>query len=335
MTNMTRREALARLGGGAAAALMGFAPGTPGAAARHNVTVATLVGLGKPETRTWHFIRDRIEAKLPGRFQFRIVPNAALAAGEKEIAEGIRLGSIQASVNTTAAFGGWSPRTQILDLPFLFRDREHLQGALSGNLGENLKTALRDEGFVTLAYVNYGVRHLMAKEHIATPAGLAGKRVRSIPNPVHTEMWKAFQAQPVTLPIAETYNALKTGVADAMDLNKSAYAALKFYEVVPCLMETAHIWASGIIYVAAGFWQKLDDEEKAVFSEAASEGAKHFDALIIEDEAVAIEEARKAGGMIVPMENRRPWEDAARKVWEIFAPRLGGLERINAIHEAR
>jgi TRAP-type C4-dicarboxylate transport system substrate-binding protein len=335
MTDITRREALARLGGGAAAALMGFAPGAPGAERRHTVTVATLVGPNKPETRTWHFIRDRIEAKLPGRFRFRIVPNAALAAGEKEIAEGIRLGSIQASVNTTATFGGWSPRTQILDLPFLFRNREHLQGALLGDLGESLKSALNDEGFVALAYVNYGVRYLMAKESILTPAGLAGKRVRSIPNPVHTEMWKAFQAQPVTLPIAETYNALKTGVADAMDLNKSAYAALKLYEVVPCLMETAHIWASGVLYVSAGFWQKLDDEEKAVFSEAASEGARHFDELILADEAVAVEEARKAGGRIVPIEKRLPWEDAARKVWEIFAPRLGGLERINAIHDAR
>lgn len=335
MKNITRREALARLGGGVAAALMGLAPGASGAAPRRSVTVATLVGPGKPETRMWYFIRDRIEAKLPGRFQFRIVPNAVLAAGEKEIAEGVRLGSIQAGVNTTAAFGGWSPRTQILDLPFLFRDREHLQSALSGELGESLKVALGDEGFVTLAYVNFGVRYLMAKERIITPAGLAGKRVRSIPNPVHTEMWKAFQAQPVTLPIAETYNALKTGVADAMDLNKSAYAALKLYEVAPCLMETAHIWASGVVYVAAGFWRKLDDEEKAVFSEAAVEGAKHFDELIVEDEAVAVEEARKAGGEIVPVEDRRPWEDAARKVWEIFAPRLGGLERIAAIHEAR
>jgi tripartite ATP-independent transporter DctP family solute receptor len=329
-----RRKALAKLGG-AAAALLGLAPGALGAERRHAVTVATLVGPGKPETRTWHFIRDRIEAKLPGRFQFRIVPNAALAAGEKEIAEGIRLGSIQASVNTTAAFGGWSPRTQILDLPFLFKNREHLEGALSGDLGGNLKSALRDEGFIVLAYVNYGVRHLMARERIAVPADLAGKRVRSIPNPVHTEMWKAFQARPVTLPIAETYNALKTGVVDAMDLNKSAYAALKLYEVVPCLMETAHIWASGVIYVSAAFWQKLEDGEKAVFSEAASAGARHFDELIVEDEAVAVEEARKAGGEIVPVENRRPWEDAARRVWEIFAPQFGGIERIKAIHDAR
>ncbi|MDR2051264.1 MAG: TRAP transporter substrate-binding protein [Deltaproteobacteria bacterium] len=333
MLKITRRRALALLGAGTAC-VFGLLPRSPAAAAGRVVTVGTLVGPDKPETRVWHYIRDIIEKELPGRFQFRIVPNAALGRGEKELAEGIRLGSIQASVNTSSAFSGWAPRTQILDLPFLFKNREHLQRVLEVELGEELKNSLAAEGFVALGYVGYGARCLLAKELVLAPETLAGKRVRSIPNPVHTAMWRSFRAQPVTLPIAETYNALKTGVVEAMDLNKSAYAALKLYEVAPYLMETGHIQAGGIIYAAEKFWLALPAGEKAVFAAAAAQGAARFNELILEDERKAEEEVLGAGGHIVHLPDISPWERDARGVWELFAPGLGGLERIKAIHDA-
>jgi TRAP-type C4-dicarboxylate transport system substrate-binding protein len=118
-----------------------------------------------------------------------------------------------------------------------------------------------------------------------------------------------------------------------MDLNKSAYAALKLYEVVPYLNETAHIWASGAIHVSSEFWNRLDAEEQKVFAEAAAEGAAYFDELIVKDEEVAVAEAAAAGGRVVAIPDRSPWERAAQKVWDEFAPKLGGIERIRAIHE--
>jgi TRAP-type C4-dicarboxylate transport system substrate-binding protein len=331
MLKITRRRAMALLGAGAAWTF-GFPLFSPAASAQHTVTVGTLVGADKPETQVWYYIRDEIEKELPGRFQFRIVPNAALGRGEKELAEGIRLGSIQAGVNTCSAFSGWAPQTQILDLPFLFKNGEHLQRVLERELGEELKSYLAAEGFIVLGYVNYGARCLLARELVSSPQGLAGKRVRSIPNPVHTAMWRSFGAQPVTLPIAESYNALKTGVVEAMDLNKSAYAALKLYEVAPYLMETGHIQAGGVIYAAEKFWISLPAGERAVFASAAARGAARFNALILQDEERAEVEVTGAGGHIVPLPDVSPWEKAARGVWELFAPDLGGLERIKAIH---
>ncbi|MFC0218091.1 tripartite ATP-independent transporter DctP family solute receptor [Pseudochelatococcus lubricantis] len=329
MSSITRRQATAFIGTGVAAAF-GLPRGAQ--AAGRTVTIASLLGNDKPETLVWHRIRDIVENKLPGRFQFRIVPNGALGGGEKEVAEGIRLGSIQGSVSTTSVFAGWVPQAQILDLPFLFRDREHLQRVLDGQVGQDLKSAIAEQGFVALGYINYGARHLLAKEAILTPEGLAGKRVRAVPNPVHTELWKALKAQPIALPIAETYNALKTGVADAMDLTKSAYAGLKLYEVVPFLIETAHIWASGTVYLSAKFWNSLNDEEKQAFSEAAAEGATYFNELIIKDEDVSVAQSKSAGGQILAVTDRTAWENAAQQVWTLFAPKLGGIEFVNAVH---
>lgn len=299
-------------------------------AAGRPVTVASLLGEDKPETKIWRRVTEKLNISAPGRFDLRVVPNAALG-GEKEVAEGLRLGSVQASLFTISALSSWVPDGQLLDLPFLFRDRAHLKRVLAGPLGEELKRKYEAQGFVVLGFINYGARHLLAKEPLTTPASVKGKRIRVIQSPLHTELWSGFGAHPTPIPIPETYNALKTGVVDCMDLTKSAYVGFKLHEVVPYLIETGHIWASGVVAVSASFWKNLSAEDKAAFAAAAADGAGYFDELIVADEDASMTKAKAEGGKVVQPEDRPGWEAGARKVWASFAPKLGGIEKIEAI----
>lgn len=325
MPNLTRRTFAAGLTTLALPAII-----RPALAAPRALTVASLLGDDKPETKIWLKVRDLVEARLPGRFDFRIVGNAALG-GEKEVAEGIRLDSIQASLSTLSSLSAWVPETQLFDLPFVFRDRDHVRRSTSGPIGDQFKAKLTEQGFVTLGFINYGARHLLAKEPVTTPEGVAGKRIRVIQSPLHVELWKAYGALPTPIPITETYNALKTGVVDMMDLTKSAYAGFRLYEVVPCLIETAHIWATGAVYLSAGFWGSLSDEEKTVFADAIAEGTAFFDALMQADEAASMDIARAAGGQLIVPENRDSWAKGAEGVWATLAPTVGGMERIKTL----
>jgi len=328
MTSLNRRHFNRLLGAGATAAALGVSPQAK--ASPRVVTIASLFGEDKPETRIWVRIREQLEKQLPGRFDLRIVQNAALG-GEKQVAEGVRLGSIQGSLSTISALSSWVPESQLLDLPFLFTDRAHVRRVLDGKLGQEFKEKFTAQGFVTLGFINYGARHLLAKEALTSPAGVNGKRVRVIQSPLHTELWKSYGARPTAIPITETYNALKTGVVDAMDLTKSAYAGFKLYEVVPYLIETSHIWASGIVYLSQSFWKSLNEEERAAFAAAGAQGARHFDELIVADEGASVERVKGAGGKVLAAQNLAEWREGARKVWAQQAPALGGIERIEAI----
>ncbi|HWK97370.1 MAG TPA: TRAP transporter substrate-binding protein [Pseudolabrys sp.] len=324
---LTRRRMTGLLAAGVAAP---FVLRAGVARAATTVTISSLFGADKPETRIWFKIKEIVDARLPGRFDFRIVQNAALG-GEKEVAEGIRLGSIQGSLSTVSALSSWVPESQILDAPFVFRDAGHVSRVLSGPIGDELKAKFAAQNFVVGGYINYGARHLLAKEAIVKPSQLAGKRIRVIQSPLHTELWKALGANPTPIPITETYNALQTGVVDTMDLTKSAYAGFKLYEVVPYLIETAHIWASGVVYFSAPFWKSLKSDEQAVFAAAAAEGALYFNQLIVDDEAASMAKAAAAGGKTVKPEDRPAWEAGARGVWAALGPKVGGLDKIEAI----
>ncbi|WP_185984583.1 TRAP transporter substrate-binding protein [Aureimonas mangrovi] len=302
----------------------------PARAAPQPVTVASLLGEDKPETLIWRRIGEIVEERLPGRFAFRVAANAVLG-GEREVAEGVRLGSVQASLSTVSALSSWVPEAQLLDLPFLFDGAEHLARVTQGETGTELRERLAAQDFVAPAFINYGARHLLTKTPVTRPEELRGLRIRVIQSPLHTQLWSGYGAQPTAIPIPETYNALSTGVVDAMDLTKSAYAGFRLYEVVPCLTETAHIWASGVVYYSAAFWSGLTAEEQDVLEEASAEGARFFDEAIVADEARSMEQAAGGGAQVFEPEERDAWVAGARPVWEALADTVGGMESIEAV----
>nr|CAD6429047.1 ABC transporter substrate-binding protein [Rhizobium sp. Q54] len=302
----------------------------PAAARTTSVTVASLLGEDKPETRIWRWIAARAEERLPNRFRFRIVANGALG-GEKEVADGALLGSIQASLSTVSTLAAWVPELQVLDLPFLYRDQDHMRSVVGGEIGEGLVARLAEQRFVVGGFIDYGARNLLAKEAVTLPQQMRGKTMRVIQSRLHTSLWSGFGAIPVGIPITETYNALSTGVADAMDLTISAYAGLKLYEVVPFLTRTSHIRSAGVIFFAADFWERLDDQERQVLTEISAEAAELFDTWMADDEQTSLDLAASRGTRVLQPESPEQWRKLAEPVWQEFGGAVGGRKVIDAI----
>ena len=117
-----------------------------------------------------------------------------------------------------------------------------------------------------------------------------------------------------------------------MDLTKSAYVGFRLHEVVPCLTETGHIWASGVDRGRRAPSGKAcrrrtvrrslprPTEGVRLFRRADRRGRGGFDGA-----------GPGRGRQVVQPENRAEWEAGARKVWASLAPQLGGLDKIEAV----
>ncbi|MDR1826721.1 MAG: TRAP transporter substrate-binding protein [Methylobacteriaceae bacterium] len=325
---LVKTSGVAALTALAAPALIGRA-----AAAAKTLVCSSLLAEDKPETKIWQQVRDLVEERLPGRFTFTIVPDSALG-GEKETNEGLRLGSIQAGLSTFSVLSAWVPQTQLFDMPFLFRDAAHGERALNGAPGEVLKRKLKEQNFIVPAFISYGARHLLARQPLTTPQSLRGKRIRSLQSPLHVELWTSYGAVPVALPITETYDALATGVVDAMDLTIPAYAGFRLYEVVPKVILTGHIHAFGAVLFSAAFWNTLTAAEQDVLTAAAVDGAAYFNRLMAEDETASRTQAESGGAEFLAAEDRPAWEAGAKTIWTPFAAAINAgaaLEEIRAL----
>lgn len=322
---VSRRGFVAGMGVALAApALVGRAQGAA------PVLVSSLLGADKPETEVWEFVAALLEDEMPGAFAFNIVPNAALGA-EREVIEGLRLGSIQAGLATFSALSAWVPETQVFDMPFLFDDTAHVRAALEGPVAAGIGERLASEGLVAPGFIDYGARHLLGQRAYEGPGDMAGERIRIIQSPLHALLWESFGALPIALPVTETYNALATGHVQAMDLTLSAYAGFHFYEVVPEVTLTGHVRAAGAVLFSKSFYDSLDRERQEALDRAAAAGAREFNRLIDEDEARSVDVARQNGARFHEVAGRAAWREIALPVWDAFADRAGGMERIETL----
>lgn len=312
----------------AAAAAGGFLLPQP-AAAQRPLTISVLYGPNKPQALIWNRLEELVEEKLPGQFKFNIVTDGALG-GEKETAEGVQLGSIHAALSTVANMQTWVPQGAIFDMPFMFRDIEHIESALSGPIGDEFKRLYAEQGFKVFGFIVYGARHVISQEPIRTPADVQGKKMRVLQSPLHIELWKSLGANPTPVPITEAYNALETGVVDYMDMTMSGYQALKLYEVVPSFTRTAHIWSLGVMYMGMPFWESLDDEQKAAFEEAAAEAIPYFNRIAAEEQETSLKVAVEKGATVIEPDVA-PWRAAMAEFWESYADNVGGIDKVQAI----
>jgi tripartite ATP-independent transporter DctP family solute receptor len=327
---MIGRRAFGLAAAAAAAAVLCGAP----AFAQKTMTVSTVLGADSPQAKVWERFQQALDERL-GAGAIRInVLTGGVMGGEREEAEAIRLGSLQGSVSTLANLGAWVPDGQVFDMPFMFRDQAHIDAVMEGPVGADMKAKYLAHGFRVLGFINFGGRQLLAKEEIRTPAQMQGKRMRVIQSPLHIELWRSLGANPTPVPITEAYNALQTGVVDAMDFTESGYAQAKLYEVVPYLMQTEHIWALGVMYFSDAFWNTLSDREKQAMQAAADASTKYFNELVRADHERGLAEARARGATIV-RPDPGPWREAMGPFWEAFAPRVGGIERVRAIANTR
>ncbi|MEM6761922.1 MAG: TRAP transporter substrate-binding protein [Pseudomonadota bacterium] len=306
------------------------------AGAAEPLTFTSQYGPGKPQTLFWERFVSQIEAARPGEFDASIVIGGALG-GEKEEAEAVRLGAITGTLSTAANLTTWVPLGAVLDLPFQFEDRAHIRRALSGELGEMLKAAYRDEGFHVPAFIVFGARHLIGDRAFEEPADISGVTMRVLQSDLHVALWRSLGANPTALAITEAYGALANGVVSAMDMTKSGYEALKLYEVAPVLSETAHIWAIGVVYFDAAFWDGLSPETQALFTKAAIGAAQYFDELAMDEQEAALARTAALGAQRVRVPGA-PWRRALGDFARDYAatlddPRAGAA--LAAIEAAR
>ncbi len=286
-----------------------------------------------PNARMWMRYRDLVRERTAGAVELQVFANGQLG-GEREMAEGMRLGSIQGADVTLAALSAWVPEGQIFDLPFLFRDLAHVEKVVGGPIGERYKALYRAQNFEVPAFFTYGARHLVSRQPVLSLADVRGKQMRVIQSPLHIAIWRTLGANPSPIPITETFNALATGVVDMMDITKGVYESLRLNEVAPHLTETGHIWAVGAIAFARPFWARLSADQQKVLADTGVEMAAYIDRLHMEMEAEAMVRTGQRGAKVHAID-REPWRAALRPVWEAEAARVGGMARILEIVETR
>jgi tripartite ATP-independent transporter DctP family solute receptor len=282
----------------------------------------------------WLF-QQRIEDSSD-QLRVRIYASNALGQ-EREIYEGMQLQSgVACAVSGTAILNNFVPRVGVLDLPFLWKDYEHVHRILDGPVGRTLEQELEESGFKVLAWMDsWGYRNVAtARRPVAGPEDLKGLKIRTIQTPLYIATLNTMGCNATPMPFGEVYSAMQTGVLDGFEHSAAMIRANRLNEVASHLVLTRHLFGPLVFVYAKYLWDRLSPAEQATIQEAVTMARDVERALapVREKEALGFLEEK---GMKIQSIDREPFVKAAEQLQNEWAAKNGATDLLRMIREAR
>jgi TRAP-type C4-dicarboxylate transport system substrate-binding protein len=79
---------------------------------------------------------ELVDAKTQGSVKIRLFPNSTIG-NDRDMAEGLQMGSVDFAL-IAGVLGNFEPSLQIMEMPYLFSNEEHLRKVIDGPVGEVL-----------------------------------------------------------------------------------------------------------------------------------------------------------------------------------------------------
>jgi TRAP-type C4-dicarboxylate transport system substrate-binding protein len=211
---------------------------------------------------------DSLPARMLGAFKHEV---EELSGGElrvdlvipyekrhTELLIDLRTGDLAFASANASLLGSVLPALQLLELPYLFRSREHAFALFDGPYGRDLLAAGRSVDLAFLAFCENGVRHYSNNvREVHAAEDVRDLRMRTLEGPIHLFIAGALDVTPVPMPLSRVREALRDGIIEGQDNPLPAIVAAKFYEYQRYLTLTAHTYTPQILVANPGVLDAL------------------------------------------------------------------------------
>ncbi|MCK5608136.1 TRAP transporter substrate-binding protein [Candidatus Pacearchaeota archaeon] len=273
---------------------------------------------------------ELVNERSEGRIRAILYPAGALGMN-RDVTEGLQLGTIEVQMASNSPLAVFVPSLNIFELPFLFENNEHMFAVLDSEIGRSYIPDLEKHGFHLLGYFTYGVRHIMTtRRSVGSIEDLKGLKIRTMESPVHLDAFKAFGANPLPMAYNELFVALQTGMIDGAEAANSNYYSKRFFEVAPNWAQVGWIRLVAPIIMGKKFYDKLPPDLQKIVDESLQELVDYERNLYTEVDEQRLEQL-KAAGVKITYPDRVPFIEASKKVYDKWADKVGGSEKIQAI----
>jgi tripartite ATP-independent transporter DctP family solute receptor len=269
------------------------------------------------------------------RLSVKIFPQGTLGS-EREVYEGMQLGSGAAcTVTGTAILNNFDQRIGVLDLPYLWRDYDHVHRVLDGEVGRDLAAGLEKQGLVLLAWIDgWGYRNLITTQKaVKTIDDARGLKIRTIPTPVYLAALRLMGTNPTPMAYGEIYTGLQTGVIDGFEQAPAIVVAEKFFEVTKHMTLTAHLFPVIVVCYSKAQWDRLAPDDQAKVRQAAGVARDRGRALAPVRDAESLRLLRERG-MALHEIDTAAWRQAAVKLQDQLAAERGATDLLAKIRAA-
>lgn len=268
--------------------------------------------------------KELAEARLPGRVRVEVFP-ASRKFTDEEVLIALLFGDVQMAAPSFTLFRAFAPAFQVYELPFLFRDVEHVHRFQAGATGQQMKDAMLGRGIRGLAYWDSGMRVMSANKALRVPADAEGLLFRIEPSQVFAAAYNRIGVTSLPIPFKMLPDAIREGLVNGQENSWSNIYTRGIHRLHRMFTELDHTFLGYMVVTSSAFWDGLPADVRATLAAVLDEVTAEVNALA--GRAAEQDRARALGEgveLITPTADELAlWRNAMTPVWKDFEAAIG------------
>lgn len=271
-----------------------------------------------------HFA-ELVAEKSNDTMEIQIFPSQQLG-NETTMLEQMAIGEQDMGIIVAGAMETALPEMGVFSHIYAFRDIEHAENVMWGEIGKELNEKLLEEKNIRVIhpYWYYGTNHITANAPVENADDLKQLKIRVPEVPIYKAGLDAMGANATPIDFNELYTALSTGVVDGQENAPATIKSAALHEVQDYLILTSHMRTHFLVTMSEAIFEELTEEQQNILLEAAKEAGELHNENQIQAEEDAIEELVELGMEIIEPDTSE-FEKAAEELSKEYEDVWGDL----------
>ena len=277
------------------------------------IKVATTAPDGTAWMKEMRAGADAVKTRTEGRVEIKYYPGGVMG-DSATVQRKIKIGQLQGGAFTGGEIANANPDVQAYSLPFLFRTQAEVD-SVRAKFDERIKTGFEKSGFVALGLSGGGFAYIMSTREIKTRDQLKAAKVWVPQGDFIAEIaFKAAGVTPISLPLADVYTSLQTGLIDTAANTFAGAIAFQWHTKIKHIVDLPVSYVVGVMVVDKKAFDKVSAADQAVLKDEIGKAFARLDQISIEDNTKAVDALKKQGIAI--------YEPSAEEVagWQKIGP---------------
>ncbi len=284
-----------------------------------------------PTTRGAYKFAELVKERTEGRIKVLVYAGGELG-DEQAVVEQLQFGGIDFVRASLSSLSEFVPELNVLQMPYLYKNSEHMWKVLEGEIGDEFMEILDGSGLTGLSWYDAGARNFYCTNNpIRRLEDMKGMRIRVQESEMMAAMVEALGGTAVPMTYDKVYSALETGEIDGAENNWPSYESVRHYEVAPFYTVDEHTRVPEMQLMSQYTWDKLSPKDQKIILECARESALYERKLWTQRSESSERRVRNAGCTVVelPMEEKERFRNAMMPVYQKYcADYMDVIERI-------
>lgn len=276
-----------------------------------------------PTTKAAEYFAQLVEERTKGKICVRIYSNGELGS-ESSVLEQVQFGGIDLARVSMGTLAEAYQEVEVLVLPYLYDDAEHMWRVLDGPIGEKLLIGTRKAGVIGLSWFEAGARSFYTRQQITCLEDLQGLTIRVQESDFMSRMVELLGAVPVQIAYGDVYSALQTAKIDGAENNWPSYESTGHFETAPYYLLDEHSRLPEMQIMSTVALDKIaevDEDYVQIIRECAKECALYERELWAERESYSQQLVRDYGCVVTELtaEQLEEFRQAVLPMYEAYS----------------